>query len=69
MITHDRSSPTATPLGWRSGERPTSDQNGVGPTVTRAPLQADLLAAYQRATRLNARVRQLEKWLSEALGD
>ena len=37
--------------------------------VTRASLQADLLAAHERAVRLNARVRQLEKRLSETLGE
>jgi hypothetical protein len=42
---------------------------GPGPAVTRASLQADLLAAHERAVRLNARVRQLEKRLSEALGE
>jgi Family of unknown function (DUF6262) len=40
-----------------------------GPAVTRASLQADLLASHERAARLNARVRQLEKRLSEALGE
>lgn len=40
---------------------------GVG--VTRASLQADLLAAHERALRLTARIRQLEKRLSEALGE
>ena len=40
-----------------------------GPTVTRASLQADLLAADERAQRLNSRIRQLEKRLSEALGE
>ena len=40
-----------------------------GPTVTRASLQADLLAAGERAQRLHGRVRQLEKRLSEALGE
>ncbi len=40
-----------------------------GPAVTRASLQADLLAAHERAARLSARVRQLEKRLSEALGE
>jgi hypothetical protein len=43
--------------------------DGNGPTVTRASLQADLLAAGERAIRLNARARQLEKRLSEALGE
>ena len=40
-----------------------------GPTVTRASLQADLLAAGDRTQRLNSRVRQLEKRLSETLGE
>jgi hypothetical protein len=40
-----------------------------GPAVTRASLQADLLAAHERAARLNARVSQLEKRLSELLGE
>jgi len=39
------------------------------PGVTRASLQADLLAAGERAIRLNARVQQLEKRLSEVLGE
>ena len=39
-----------------------------GPAVTRASLQADLLAAHERTARLDARIRQLEKRLSEALG-
>jgi hypothetical protein len=43
--------------------------NGAGPAVTRASLQADLLAAHDRALRLTARIQQLEKRLSEALGD
>jgi hypothetical protein len=42
---------------------------GTGPAVTRASLQADLLAAHQRALRLTARIRQLETRLSEVLGD
>lgn len=40
-----------------------------GPGVTRASLQADLLAAHERALRLSARIRQLEQRLSEALGE
>ena len=43
--------------------------DGAGPAVTRASLQADLLAAHERAVRLNTRVQQLEKRLSEALGE
>ena len=43
--------------------------DGTGPAVTRASLQADLLAAHERAPRLTARVRQLEQRLSEALGE
>jgi hypothetical protein len=41
----------------------------AGPAVTRASLQADLLAAHERAIRLSARVRQLEQRLSDALGE
>jgi hypothetical protein len=41
----------------------------IGPAVTRASLQADLLAAHERAARLTARIHQLEKRLSEALGE
>jgi hypothetical protein len=41
----------------------------TGPAVTRASLQADLLASHERAVRLNARVQHLEKRLSEALGE
>jgi Family of unknown function (DUF6262) len=41
----------------------------ASPSVTRASLQADLLAAHERAVRLNTRVQQLEKHLSTALGE
>lgn len=41
----------------------------AGPAVTRASLQADLLAAHERAARLHTRVQHLEKHLSEALGE
>jgi chromosome segregation ATPase len=41
----------------------------TGPAVTRASLQADLLAAHERAVRLNTRIRHLEKRLSETLGE
>lgn len=40
-----------------------------GPAVTRVSLQADLLAASERAVRLTSRIRQLESRLSEALGE
>jgi len=36
--------------------------------VSRASLQADLLAAHERAIRLAARIRQLEQRLSDELG-
>ncbi len=42
---------------------------GTGPMVTRASLQADLLAAHERPGRLHTRVQHLEKRLSEALGE
>jgi hypothetical protein len=41
----------------------------TGPGVTRASLQADLLAAHERALRLTARIRQLEHRLSNAIGE
>ena len=43
--------------------------DSTGPAVTRASLQADLLAAHERAVRLNTRIQHLEKRLSEALGE
>jgi hypothetical protein len=46
-----------------------AESDPAGPAVTRATLQADLLAAHERAVRLNTRVQHLEKRLSEALGD
>lgn len=50
-----------------AAEPPTA--SGAGPAVTRTSLQADLLAAHERAHRLNTRIHQLEKRLSEALGE
>ena len=47
---------------------PVPDVNS-GPAVTHASLRADLLAAHERAARLNTRIHQLEKRLSEALGE
>ncbi|MFF0392836.1 DUF6262 family protein [Kitasatospora sp. NPDC004615] len=46
-----------------------SPLSGKGPTVSRASLQADLLTANARSTRLAEQVRQLEQRLSEALGE
>lgn len=43
--------------------------DSTSPAVTRASLQADLLAAHERAVRLNTRIHHLEKRLSEALGE
>ena len=48
---------------------PPAPADTLGPAVTRASLQGDLLAAGERAQRLNGRVRQLEKRLSEVLGE
>ena len=53
----------------RPRSRPALRRDRPGPAVTRASLQADLLAAHERAIRLDARIRQLEKRLSEALGE
>src|SRR5258708_23006 len=50
-------------------EPPRPAAGTAGPAVTCASLQADLLAAHERSVRLTARVRQLEKRLSEALGE
>jgi len=41
----------------------------TGPVVSRVSLQADLLAAQQRCVRVAARTQQLEKRLSELLGE
>jgi chromosome segregation ATPase len=48
---------------------PAAGEAAPGPAVTRSSLQADLLAAHERAARLSARIQQLEKRLSEALGE
>jgi Family of unknown function (DUF6262) len=50
-----------------AGPPATSDK--ATPGVTRASLQADLLAAHERAIRLSTRIQQLERRLSEALGE
>lgn len=48
---------------------PPASPETPGPAVTRASLQADLLAAHERAIRLQTHVRHLEQRLSEALGE
>ncbi|MGW4784976.1 hypothetical protein [Streptomyces sp. NPDC004230] len=48
---------------------PTTIPGGRGPAVSRASLQADLLAADARTARLAAQVRRLEARLSEVLGE
>jgi polyhydroxyalkanoate synthesis regulator phasin len=48
---------------------PPATNESAGPAVTRVSLQADLLAAHERAARLHARVQHLEKRLSDALGE
>jgi hypothetical protein len=48
---------------------PTAAPGTSGPAVTRASLQADLLAAQERSARTAAHVRQLEHRLSDALGE
>jgi hypothetical protein len=53
-----------------SGARePAGPAAAIGPMVTRASLQADLANAHARNTRLAVRIQQLEKRLSEALGE
>ncbi|HEY5151095.1 MAG TPA: DUF6262 family protein [Mycobacterium sp.] len=49
--------------------QPPSTSGSSGSTVSRASLQTDLLNAQQRCTRLAGRVQQLEKRLSEQLGE
>jgi chromosome segregation ATPase len=43
--------------------------SGAGPAVSRASLQADLLAAQQRCVRMAARTQHLETRLSALLGE
>jgi hypothetical protein len=52
-----------------AAETQPANVSGIGPIVSRASLQADLLAAHERAVRLAARVQQLERRLSESLGE
>jgi chromosome segregation ATPase len=53
----------------QAAEPPTTSQAASSPTVTRPSLQADLLAAHERAARLHTRIQYLENRLSEALGE
>ena len=52
-----------------AAEPPAPTSERAGPTVTRAALRADLLAAHERAARLHSRVQHLERRLSDALGE
>lgn len=45
------------------------DRTTTSPTVSQASLQADLLAAHERATRLASHIQLLERRLSGALGE
>lgn len=52
-----------------AAREPTGPAAASGAAVTRASLQADLANAHARNARLVARIQQLEKRLSEALGE
>jgi hypothetical protein len=52
-----------------AAEHPATTSERAGPAVTRTSLQADLLAAHERAARLHNRVQHLERRLSDALGE
>jgi chromosome segregation ATPase len=52
-----------------AAEAQPTDKPEIGPSVTRASLKADLLAAQQRCARMAARTQQLETRLSELLGE
>lgn len=52
-----------------AAETQPANTSGIGPVVSRASLQADLLAAHERAVRLAARVQHLERRLSASLGE
>ena len=49
-----------------AAEPPATSGERAGPAVTRTSLQADLLAAHERAARLHNRVQHLERRLSDA---
>jgi chromosome segregation ATPase len=48
---------------------PPATNDHAGPAVTQASLQADLLAAHERAARLHTQVQHLERRLSHVLGE
>lgn len=50
-------------------EQARPDSQSADPKVSRTSLQADLLAAHERATRLTSHIQRLERRLSEALGE
>ncbi|MFI6883955.1 DUF6262 family protein [Streptosporangium canum] len=52
-----------------AAEAQPSATGGAGTLVSRASLQADLANAQERGTRMDTRIRQLEKKLSELLGE
>ncbi|MFF9870409.1 hypothetical protein ACF1G0_34390 [Streptomyces sp. NPDC013953] len=56
-------------LAHAQAAEPPAVPGGRGPTVSRASLQADLLAADARSARLAAQVRGLEARLGEVLGE
>jgi len=52
-----------------AAEAQPANASSIGPVVSHASLQADLHAAHERAVRLAARIQQLERRLSELLGE
>ncbi|MGW3832776.1 DUF6262 family protein [Streptomyces microflavus] len=52
-----------------AAEAEPSGHDPLGSPVSRSSLQADLVRAQDRNSRLNTRIQQLEKRLSEALGE
>jgi hypothetical protein len=52
-----------------AAEPPATSERAGPAAVTRASLQADLLAAHERAARLHSRIQHLERRLSDALGE
>jgi chromosome segregation ATPase len=65
-------SSTVTATCWRESthcKRNPPSGTALARRSPRASLQVDLLAAHERAVRLNTRIQHLEKRLSEALGE